>query len=582
MPDAPAPARRLYRGGAVYSPADPFATAMLVEGSTIAWVGPDEAAPAWTREGDEVVDLDGALVVPAFVDAHVHTTETGLQRTGLDLSGTSGPDALLDAVAEHARRQRARYGAGALVTGFGWDESAWATDPDGSGPRLPTRAELERAAAGAPVQLSRVDGHSGLVSGALAAAAGLPAREEALVRLEEHAAALEARWAALPAAAAADARRAALRAAAAAGTGTVHEMSGPGFAPAGDLAALAALAGPGTAEQRAAGREALPRVVGWSAQLVADPEAAAAAVAALRVEGVDVGGLGGDLSVDGAIGSRTAAFRADYADAPGVRGVLRLSAAQVHGHLHACTRAQVPAAFHAIGDAALDVLCAALEEVAADLGAAAVASCGHRVEHAVAADADHTAVLARLGVGASVQPAFDAAWGGPEGTYARRLGPARAAALHPFAALAAAGVPLALGSDSPVTPLDGWAGVRAAALHRTAGHAVSVRAAFLAATRGGHRLAGLARAGAGGGAGDGGVLRPGAPATYAVWRAGDLVVQVPDRRVSTWSTDPRSGTPGLPDLTPGAPLPVCLRTAVDGVLVHDALGGDGPSGAPRA
>ena len=47
--------------------------------------------------------------------------------------------------------------------------------------------------------------------------------------------------------------------------------------------------------------------------------------------------------------------------------------------------------------------------------------------------------------------------------YAQRLGADRAARLNPLAALAAAGVPLALGSDSPVTPVDPWGAVRAAA-----------------------------------------------------------------------------------------------------------------------
>jgi hypothetical protein len=57
-----------------------------------------------------------------------------------------------------------------------------------------------------------------------------------------------------------------------------------------------------------------------------------------------------------------------------------------------------------------------------------------------------------------------------------------------------------------------------------------------------------------------------------VWRAGDLVVQTPDTRVAAWSTDERAGVPGLPDLTPGLPLPECLRTAVRGVPVYDRLG----------
>ncbi len=69
---------------------------------------------------------------------------------------------------------------------------------------------------------------------------------------------------------------------------------------------------------------------------------------------------------------------------------------------------------------------------------------------------------------------------------------------------------------------------------------------------------------------DRGVLVPGAPASFAVWAATDLVVQAPDDRVQAWSTDPRSGTQGLPDLTPGAPAPQCLRTVVDGRPVFDA------------
>ena len=62
---------------------------------------------------------------------------------------------------------------------------------------------------------------------------------------------------------------------------------------------------------------------------------------------------------------------------------------------------------------------------------------------------------------------------------------------------------------------------------------------------------------------DGGRLLAGEPQPE---QAG--VVQAPDDRVARWSTDPRSGTPGLPDLTPGRDLPVCLRTVVGGRTVY--------------
>ncbi|MYV99627.1 amidohydrolase, partial [Streptomyces sp. SID3343] len=65
---------------------------------------------------------------------------------------------------------------------------------------------------------------------------------------------------------------------------------------------------------------------------------------------------------------------------------------------------------------------------------------------------------------------------------------------------------------------------------------------------------------------------PGAPASYAVWDTTELVVQAPDSRLSGWSTDPRSGTPGLPDLDPALPLPRCLRTSVRGATVYELDG----------
>ena len=76
--------------------------------------------------------------------------------------------------------------------------------------------------------------------------------------------------------------------------------------------------------------------------------------------------------------------------------------------------------------------------------------------------------------------------------------------LNPLALLASQGVPLAFGSDSPVTSMNPWETVRAAALHQTPASAVSMRAAFAAATRGAWRAGGVR---------DGvtGTLVPGAP-----------------------------------------------------------------------
>ncbi|WP_086670678.1 amidohydrolase [Amycolatopsis pretoriensis] len=523
----------LLLGGRVYTPAGPDSTAMAVTGGTVVWVGQDAPARA-LHPGAEIVDLDGAFVAPAFVDAHVHATATGLHLTGLDLTGVHSGAELL-------ARVRDAVVPGQVLLAHGWDESAW-TDP-----RLPSRAELDDAAGAAPVYLSRVDVHSALVSTALVELA--PAARDAdgwspdgpLTRAAHHAVRAAVRAAITP-----DqrdrAQRAFLAEAARQGVVSVHECAGPDISGRDDLAALLALAGPGT-----------PEVLGYWGEL--------GAVGTAKQLGAR--GLAGDLFVDGALGSHTAALTRPYADHAS-EGTLYLDAHRIGEHLAACTEAGLQAGFHVIGDAAVAEVVEGFRLAEKEVGQRALAARHHRLEHVEMVTAEQAKQLAGWGAVASVQPLFDALWGGEDGMYAERLGTARAAGLNPFATLAAEGVLLAFGSDAPVTPLDPWASVRAAAYHRTPGAGLSPRAAFTAHTRAGHRAAGV---------NDGvtGSLVPGAPAHYAIWDATDLVVATPDSRVQRWSTDPRAGVPPLPRLEPDAVLPRCLRTVRAGAVLHDAI-----------
>ncbi|MFD5550564.1 amidohydrolase [Streptomyces goshikiensis] len=514
----------LLRRGEVHSPADPFATAMVVERGHIAWVGSEGAADAFVQGVDEVVDLDGALVTPAFTDAHVHTTSAGLALTGLDLSTARSLADALDRVRAYADARPADR----VLLGHGWDAARW---PER---RAPRREELDQATGGRPLYLSRIDVHSAVVTTALLdLVPGVRTRDDEPLTRDDHHAVRAAALDAVTPAQRAEAQQAALDRAASLGIGSVHECGGPGISSAEDFTALLELAAsrPG------------PRVFGYWADRDLDRAKALGAV-----------GAAGDLFVDGALGSHTACLHAPYADA-GHTGTGYLDAPAVAEHIAACTEAGLQAGFHAIGDAAITAVVEGARAAAAKVGLDRVRAARHRVEHAEMMTPDTIAAFAELGLTASVQPAFDAAWGGADGMYADRLGADRARTLNPFAALLKAGVPLAFGSDAPVTPLDPWGTVRAAAFHKTPEHRISARAAFTAHTRGGWRALGRD---------DAGVLVPGAPADYAVWQTGELVVQAPDDRVARWSTDPRSGTPGLPDLSPGRDLPVCLATVVGG------------------
>ncbi len=275
--------------------------------------------------------------------------------------------------------------------------------------------------------------------------------------------------------------------------------------------------------------------------------------------------MAGDLFVDGAIGSRTACLSEPYADAPTTAGASYLTADEVADHVAAATMAGMQAGFHVIGDAASGTVIDGLAAAAERVGAQALRALGHRLEHAEMLSDAQIATMASLGVTASMQPMFDGRWGERGGMYEQRLGRDRAGTMNRLADLLSAGVLMAFGSDAPVTSLGPWAAIGAAVHHHNPAQRISARAAFAAHTRSGWRAMGDQEAG---------VLAPGAPAHYAVWAADEIVVQAPDSRLSAWSTDPRSGTPGLPPLTPGGPVPTCLMTVVAGRTVHvvDALG----------
>ena len=457
----------VYVHGRFYAAADPRATAMLVRDGRVAWLGETADAPA----ADAVVDLEQGLVTPAFVDAHVHATDTGLVAGGLDLSGTRSARDVLDAVAAFA----AGRAPDAVVHGHGWDESTWPVQT------VPTAQELERAAGGRRVYLSQASVHSALVSQAMLAASR--------------------------------------------GVAAVHECGGPGTSSEQDFLSVLALSGQG-----------LPRVFGYWGELGG----------AVKAKELGAVGAGGDLYADGALGSRTAWVRHAYEDGPGC-GEAFLNAEQVGAHLIECAEVGVQGGFHAIGDAAIAAVLDGFAVAAAALGVDRLRQGRHRIEHVELADKAMIARMVEYGVVASVQPVFDALWGGKDRMYAQRLGVERALATNPIGAMHATGVPLAFGSDSPVTRLEPWAAVAAAVAPANPVFRISARAAFAASTRGGWRAAGVD---------DAGVLAPGAQASFAVWDT------------------PGGVADGLPALLPDGDgrvpaRPVCRRTVLTGETIFE-------------
>jgi predicted amidohydrolase YtcJ len=502
----------------VYSPADPTATALVVDDGRIVWLGTDADAPS----ADRTVELAGGFVTPAFVDAHVHSTDTGITLLGLDLAGTRSAGEVLDRLSAHA----AGLPGDAVVVGHGWDESAWPLHEP------PSVAELDRAGGGRRVYLAQASVHSALVSSALLveAARDVPGWDgSGWLRREAHHTVREVAMGSISPSARTAAQRAALSHAASLGIAAVHECGGPGTSSEHDFGSVLAMSGRG-----------LPEVYGYWGELGA----------AEKARELGAAGAGGDLYADGALGSRTAHLRQPYLDGDGGCGAGYLTADQVADHLVGCTEAGVQGGFHAIGDKAIGTVLAGFALAAAKVGVDRIRDARHRVEHLEILDKQLIAGLVAFGVVGSVQPAFDRLWGGTDAMYAQRLGVERSLASNPIASLSGVGVTLAFGSDSPVTPLDPWGTVRAAMAHHNPAQRVGVRTAFAAHTRGGWRAAGRDVDG---------VLAPGAPATFAVWDAPLL-----DRGLPVLlSTDPEEPDPALP---------VCRRTVLRGEVIFDVEG----------
>ncbi len=415
---------------------------------------------------DRVVDLPGATITPGFVDAHVHLTGTGIHLRAPEVAETSSAGDLL-----HAIRAIATSRPGPILV-HGWDETRWRSR------ELPTIADLDRVV-DRPLVATRADGHVSLANHAAIAGAGLDdvegverdrdgaptgrltRRANTVVRswVEKHLDAREIEQLQLEAASLAVSR----------GITCVHEMSLP----------------------RDRGTRDLEILLGHRRRLPVDVVPYVGTTDVASVISLGISTIGGDVSIDGSVGARTAWLRQPYADVDGC-GVAYFDDDELAEFFHDGHLAGLQVAVHAIGDAAIEQVVRTWERVYVSLdsrGRRHFRARRHRIEHFELADPELIERAAALGLAASVQPAFDAEWGFPGGLYELALGEGRAHGMNPFRSIIERGVELGGGSDSPVTPLDPLAGVAAMQQHHDPTQSLSREEAIRAFTLGGARLA---------------------------------------------------------------------------------------------
>lgn len=462
---------RIYRSAWDEAPAD----SIVVSDGKVIWTGAADAAPA----ADEIIDLNGATVIPGLTDAHIHLFAIAHAR--LQVPVTPRDASAVDAVLALLVKRAGDIPTDKWVLGAGLDENGMVEH------RLPTRAEIDAAIPDHPVLIRRFCGHVAVVnSKALElldiddsiadpeggtfgrTADGLLdgcAKESAAELIFRAAPPMDR-----------DELVAALRA-------TVVDSARMGL-----VAAVEAAVGftVGFDDEFAIWNElrkggAVPMRLGFMNQL--DPDEAAERGLA-PTQDADWQSMSLKYFADGIVGARTAAISEDYADTPS-RGFFMRDKAELQRVIGEAHAAGWQVAVHCCGDRASNCIIEAYEKAQA---ANPRADMRHRIEHYFVPPEDGVARMKALGALVVTQPSFLTRM---RRSIAGAFG-ARADRCYPARSVIDAGVTYIASSDAPTGSWSPWDGIGDAVGRASDGgaaigprEAVSVREAIHSYTVGG-------------------------------------------------------------------------------------------------
>ena len=168
---APEPADLVLLHGNVVTldPARPRATALAARGDTLAAVGSDGEIGKLVGPRTRVIDLEGRLAVPGFIEAHAHFLSLGQSKRILDLATARSWDEIVARVEAAART----LPEGAWILGRGWHQEKWVSRPSPAVEGYPVRDALDRAAPRHPVRLRHASGHAAVVNALALERAGI-------------------------------------------------------------------------------------------------------------------------------------------------------------------------------------------------------------------------------------------------------------------------------------------------------------------------------------------------------------------------------------------------------------------------
>ncbi len=436
------------------NPAKPWAEAVAIRGERILKVGTTEEVKALFGDHTQGVDLNGAFVLPGFIDSHTHFLDGGFALSSIQLREAMSKEAFIEIVKERTEE----IDEGVWILNGDWDQQQF--DP----PEMPRREWIDSVSPRNPVFVNRLDGHMALANSLAFEIAGItrdtvspPGGEivkdaktgEPTGILKDEAMRLVSDK--IPQPSFEEKKKAALAALKHAnqmGVTSVHDM-----AYSSNFEVYHAL----LKEDRLNARLTVYFAIGER-----DLYARLEQNRPLESDLLKIGGLKG--FVDGSLGSFTALFFEPYTDDPEKTGIL-VSDMYPEGimeqRIREADKAGLQVAIHAIGDKANHIILDIMERLIADGGPR---DRRWRIEHAQHLVPEDFVRFAKMGIIASMQPyhAID------DGRWAeRKIGKERAKYTYAFRSFLDADVLLAFGSDWTVAPLDPISGIYAAVTRRT-------------------------------------------------------------------------------------------------------------------
>jgi predicted amidohydrolase YtcJ len=174
-PAAPesAPADLVLRNGKVVTVDDaiPDAEAIAVAGDRVLAVGSDEEIARYVGEATEVIDLEGRLAIPGFIEGHGHFAYLGFAKMALDLTRAANWEEIVAMVGAAARTDK----PGDWILGRGWHQEKWDKAPRPAVEGLPVQESLSKVSPENPVFLTHASGHASFANALALELAGINA-----------------------------------------------------------------------------------------------------------------------------------------------------------------------------------------------------------------------------------------------------------------------------------------------------------------------------------------------------------------------------------------------------------------------